>query len=150
MSGDKQSRKSWWPIKGDHFHALRHGGVGLDKGERQAGEALAQAETTQKELDGCARQGQSRAGIATRVSQAWKKAEAAMDAWQERERLWEKTKQALQLFTPTGELNTRAQAEAVLAETLPQLPDSDFAKAKRQLRQPQLLNYLDRVEEKMA
>src|SRR5262249_13761074 len=36
------------------------------------------------------------------------------------------------------------------AETVRQLPESDFVKAKRQLRQPQLLNYLDRVEEKMA
>jgi hypothetical protein len=33
--------------------------------------------------------------------------------------LWQQTKEALQLFTPTGELNTRARAEAVLAETLP-------------------------------
>jgi hypothetical protein len=35
-------------------------------------------------------------------------------------------KEALQLFTPTGELNTRARAEAVLAETLPALSDSLF------------------------
>ena len=73
-----------------------------------------------------------------------------MDSWQEREQLWEKTKQALQLITPDGELNTREQAEAVLAETLPHLPDSDFAKAKRQLQQPEMLNYLDRVQEKIA
>ena len=73
-----------------------------------------------------------------------------MDRWQERERLWEKAKQALQLFTPEGALNTRGQAEAVLAATLPQLPDPDFAKAKRHLHQPELLNYLDRVEEKIA
>src|SRR5207249_657494 len=131
--------------QGDHFHALRHGRVGLNKAKRQASKALAVAEAAQKELDACARQGQSRAGIATRASHAWKKAEKAMTTWQEREQLWEKTKQALQLITPDGALNTRAQAEAVLAETLPQLPDSDFAKAKRQLQQPEMLNYLDRV-----
>jgi hypothetical protein len=34
----------------------------------------------------------------------------------------------------------------VLAETLPQLPDKDFAKTKRQLQKPEMLNYLDRVE----
>jgi hypothetical protein len=136
--------------QGDHFHALRHGGVGLNKAQRQARQALAAAEAAQQQLDECTRQGQSRAGIATRVRQAWKKAEQAMDLWQEREQLWQRTKQALQLFTPDGALNTRAQAEAVLAETLPQLPDSDFAKAKRQLQQPEMLNYLDRVEEKMA
>jgi len=136
--------------QGDHFHALRHGGVGMNKAKRQAQKALADAEAAQKQLDECARQGQSRTGIATRASHAWKKAEQAMDTWQEREQLWEKTKQALQLFRPDGALNTRAQAQAVLAETLPQLPDSDFAKAKRQLQQPEMLNYLDRVQEKLA
>jgi hypothetical protein len=136
--------------QGDHFHALRHGGIGLNKAHRQAQKALAVAEAAQKELDECARQGQSRAGIATRVSHAWKKAEEALDTWQQREQLWQKTKQALQLITPDGALNTRAQAEAVLAETLPQLPNSDFAKAKRQLQKPEMLNYLDRVQEKLA
>lgn len=142
--------KSLLTDQGDHFHALRHGGVGLHKAQRQASTALAQAEAVQKELDECARHGQSRAGIATRASHAWKKAEAAMDTWQERERLWQRTKQALQLVTPDGALNTREQAAAVLAETLPQLPDSDFAKAKRQLQQPEMLNYLDRVQQKLA
>lgn len=136
--------------QGDHFHALRNGSVGLHKAQRQARKALAQAEAAQQELDECARQGQSRAGIATRASCAWQKAEKAMNTWQEREQTWEKTKQALQLSTPDGALNTRVQAEATLAETLPQLPDSDFAKAKRQLQQPEMLNYLDRVQAKIA
>jgi hypothetical protein len=54
------------------------------------------------------------------------------------------------LFTPTGELNTREQATAVLAETLPQLPDSDFGKAKRSLQKPEMLHYLDRVQQQLA
>ncbi len=136
--------------QGDHFHALRHGGIGLNKARRQAQQALAKAEAAQKQRDERARQGQSQAGIATRVSCAWQKAAQAMDTWQEREQLWQKAKQALQLFTPDGALNTRAQAAAVLAEVLPQLPDSDFAKAKRQLQQPEMLAYVDRVEEKLA
>jgi hypothetical protein len=146
----QEQEKSLIVDQGDHFHALRHGGVGMNKAKRQTQKALADAEAAQKQLDECARQGQSRTGIATRASHAWKKAEQAMDTWQEREQLWEKTKQALQLITPDGELNTRAKAEAVLAETLPQLPDNDFAKAKRQLQQPEMLNYLDRVQEKIA
>jgi hypothetical protein len=56
----------------------------------------------------------------------------------------------LQLFTPEGELNTRARAEAVLAETLPQLPDSEFGKVKKALQKPEMLNYLDRVRDKIA
>jgi hypothetical protein len=136
--------------QGDHFHALRGGSVGVNKAKRQTSKALAAAEAAQKQLDECARQGQSRTGAAVRASYAWKKAEQAMDTWQEREQVWQRAKQALQLFTPDGELNTRQQAEAVLAETLPQLPDSDFAKTKRQVQEPEMLNYLDRVQEKLA
>jgi hypothetical protein len=136
--------------QGDHFHALRDGGVGLNKAQRQASKALAEAEITQKELDARVRQGQSQTPAATRVSFAWKRAEKAMDTWQERERLWHKTKDALHLLTPTGELNTRQQADGVLAQTLPLLPDTDFAKTKRQLQKPEMLNYLDRVQQKIA
>ena len=72
-----------------------------------------------------------------------------MDVWQETEHLWQQAKDALPLITPDGELNTRAKAEAVLAQTLPQLPDSDFAKPKRQLQRPEMLNYLDLVQDKL-
>jgi hypothetical protein len=46
-------------------------------------------------------------------------------------------------------LNTRQQATAVLTATLAQLPDSDFAKAKRVLQKPEMLNYLDRVHQQI-
>jgi hypothetical protein len=136
--------------QGDHFHALRGGGVGLRKAEMQVRKAIALAEAAEKELAESNRQGHKRTGPAVRASYAWKKAEKAMDNWQKQERLWQKTKEAMQLFTPTGELNTRARAEAVLAETLPHLPDSAFAKTKRHLRKPEMLNYLDRVESKLT
>ena len=136
--------------QGDHFHALWKGGMGLRRAEMRASKALAEAETAQKALEECARQGQKQTGPAVCASHAWKKAEKAMDRWQETERLWQQTKDALPLITPEGELNTRAKAEAVLAQTLPQLPDSDFAKTKRQLQRPEMLNYLDRVQDKLA
>jgi len=146
----QEQKKSSVVDQGDHFHALWGGSVGLNKAQRQASKALTEAEAVQKKLDECARQGQSRTRAATCAREAWKRAEKAMDTWQEREQVWQKIKQGLQLFTPDGELNTRQQAEAVLAETLPQLPDSDFAKTKRQLQKPEMLNYLDRVQEKLA
>ena len=55
----------------------------------------------------------------------------------------------MQLVTPEGELNSRQRAEAVLVETLPQLPDSAFAKAKRHLQKPEMLNYLDHVHQQI-
>jgi hypothetical protein len=136
--------------QGDHFHALRNGGVGLRRAQLRASTALAEAETKQKKLDDCARRGQSRTVAALRATKAWQRAERAMDAWQETERIWQQTKDALLLITPQGELNSRAKAEAMLAQTLPQLPDSDFAKSKRHLRKPEMLNYLDRLHDKLA
>ena len=128
--------------QGDHFHALWKGGVGLRRAEKRARTALAEAEAAQKALDECARQGQKQTGPAVRARHAWRKAEKVMDTWRDTEQTWQQTKEALLLVTPAGELNTRAKAAAVLAQTLPQLPDSDFAKAKRPRQQPELLNYV--------
>jgi predicted DNA-binding protein YlxM (UPF0122 family) len=144
----QRQEKGQQPVldQGDHFHATRQGGVGLRRAEKQASKALAEAEKAQKELDECSRQGQNRCGPAKHAGHAWRKAEQAMDTWGARERAWQQSKDALPLITPEGDVNTRAKAEAVLAKTLPQLPDSDFAKSKRQLQRPEMLNYLDRVE----
>jgi len=135
--------------QGDHYHALRGGGVGLRKAEAQARQAFAKAEAADKELAARSRQGHKRTGPAVRASFAWKKAEKAMDAWQEQERWWHKTKEALRLFTPAGELNTREAATAVLAEALGHLPDDAFAKVKRCVQKPEMLNYLDRVRQQI-
>lgn len=136
--------------QGDHFHALWKGGVGLRKAEMRARQALSAAEAAQQAVAECGRQARAPTRAAARAYHAWKKAERAMDVWCETERLWQQTKNALPLITPDGELNTRAKAQAVLAQTLPQLPDSDFAKTKRQLQQPEMLNYLDRVQAQLT
>jgi hypothetical protein len=136
--------------QGDHFHALWKGGVGLRKAQQRASKALAQAEAADHAVAACARQGQNQGGAATRAYHAWQKAEKAMDEWQQTERVWQQAKDALRPITPDGDLNSRAQAEAVLAQTLPQLPESDFAKSKRALQQPEMLNYLDRMHQKLA
>jgi hypothetical protein len=134
----------------DHFHATWNIGVGLRKAEMRASKALAQAELAEKALEECARQGKTQTGAASRVYQAWKAAEHALDVWQATERLWKQIQDALPLITPDGELNTRIKAEAVLAQTLPRLPDSDFAKPKRQLQKPAMFNYLDVVQTKLT
>ena len=136
--------------KGDHFHALRGAGVGLRKLEAQAAKALAAAEEAQAELEKQRRQGlPACTGAGQHTAARWRKAEKAMDVWCAQARVWQQTKEALRLVTPAGELNSRARAEAVLAETLPQLPDSDFAKTKRQVRKPEMLNYLDHVQRQL-
>ena len=136
--------------QGDHFHAFYGGSIGLAHAEKRTAAALAKAEAAQRELEHCQQQGRNACGAARHAQAAWRHAEAAMDAWTELERAWKRTKEAMRLVTPTGELNTRAHAEAVLAETLPQLPDGAFAKVKRAVQKPEMLNFLDQVQEKLA
>jgi hypothetical protein len=135
--------------QGDHYHALRGGSVGLRQAEAQARQAFAKGEAADKELVAANRQGQNRTGPAVRASFAWKKAEGAMDDWQKQEQSWQQTKEALRLFTPAGELNTPKQASAVLAEALSHLPDEAFAKVKRCVQKPEMLNYLERVQQQI-
>jgi hypothetical protein len=133
----------------DHFHTLWAGGLARRKGERRLQQAFAKAEKAQQERDHNRQQGRPLGGQGGKVYFLWQQAEQAMDQAQKTERAWKKTQEALRLFTPAGELNSRAQAEAVLAQTLPELPDADFAKAKRMLNQPQTLTYLDEVHRKL-
>ena len=136
--------------QGDHFHALRlRRGAGLHWAKLRATWALAKAEKAQRQLEKRRRQGRPSGKEACRASAAWKKATQAMDRWSELDGTWKKTKEALLLFTPEGELNTRQRAEAVLAETLPQLPDEGFDSAKRALQKPEMLHFLDRVQEQV-
>src|SRR5215831_6298526 len=104
----------------DHFHTLREGGRVVGRAERQASGALTAVEKAEAEQARRQRHGQSTQGTHTRVRTCWAKAGKAMDAWQARDQAWQKVKQAVQLVTPEGELNTRARAEAALAAKLPQ------------------------------
>jgi hypothetical protein len=133
----------------DHFHTLREGGRVVSHAERQANGALTAVDKAEAEQARRRRHGQSIQGTHNRVRACWAKANQAMDAWQARDEAWQKVKEAVQLVTPDGELNTRARAEAALAATLPQLSDADFAKAKRLLQEPQTLTYLDEVQRKL-
>jgi hypothetical protein len=150
---NEQRRKDEQPLlvdQGDHFHALWQGGRGVHNAQKRTRQAFAQADLADQKLTRCERHGEKQTGAAVRASGAWKKAAKAMDAWQLVERVWHRAKEALRLHTPTGELNTRCHAEAELAETLAQLPESDFAKVKRQLQKPEMLNYLDRTHAQLA
>jgi hypothetical protein len=134
----------------DHFHTLRGGSQGLRKAENRVRSALAEADDCQAALDRQRRRGHSENGYRHKARDRWKKAEQAMAVWQEQDGVWQQTKAILQLITPEGELNTRARAEGLLAELLPQLADADYAKAKRMLQQPQTLTYLDEVQRKLS
>ena len=132
--------------QGDHWHAMRGAGIGLRQQQEQAQQALAKAEAAQKAVEKCQRHGTSQWLATLRAKAAWRRAERVMDRWCSVEACWRKAKQALELFTPQGTLNTRARATRVLQETLPYLPQA-FAKTRRQLQRPEMLNYLDQVQQ---
>ena len=100
-----------------------------------------------KKLEECAGKDKRRRRPAAHARTAWREAEEAMDTGANGNGSGNKTKEALRLFTPDRRIEHASAAEAVLAQTLPQLPDSDFAKTKRQLQKPEMLNYLDHVQQ---
>jgi hypothetical protein len=97
-----------------------------------------------------ARRTGSRQGTATVTAQAERHAAAAVEAGVAVEKAWATITDALQLFTPTGELNTRARAEAIIAAALPVLDDIVWAKTRRALTRPQLLTFLDHTHAQLA
>lgn len=66
------------------------------------------------------------------------------------ENAWASIADTFRLFTPTGELNSRARAEEIMAAALPALTGPQWAKTKRALARPQLLMFLDHTHAQLA
>jgi hypothetical protein len=134
----------------DIFHTLREGGRALRKNWGAASRALERADVAQKELDRLGRQGQSRQGHGTAAHRLWRQAERLWGQATAAESAWNQTKSAFEFFTPDGRLNDRAQAEAVIAATLPQLSGEAWAKTRRLLLRRESLTFLDQVQQRLA
>jgi hypothetical protein len=134
----------------DHFHTLREGGRPLRQMQQRVCRAIDAAASAHHREQQKARRTGSRQGTATVTAQAQRYAAAAVEAGVAVENAWATIMDGLQLFTPTGELNTRARAEGVIATALPLLDDPVWAKTRRALTRPQLLTFLDRTHEQLA
>jgi hypothetical protein len=134
----------------DHFHLLREGSQHVRGAERAVRSAFVKLDAAQKKLARRERRGQRRTDCVNRKRACLAQAERAMERWTQLEQVWRQVKEAVQPFTPSGEVNTRQRAEAALAELLPQLPDKEFASFKRQLRRPQALTYLDEMQRRLS
>jgi hypothetical protein len=134
----------------DHFHTLREGRRALRQTQQRVCRTSDAAAAAQQREQQKARRTGSRQGTATVTAQAERCAAAAVEAGVAVEAAWATIRDALQLFTPTGELNTRARAEAVLAAALPVLDDPVWAKTRRALTRPQLLTFLDQAHDQLA
>jgi hypothetical protein len=133
----------------DHFHTLREGGTALRKSQGRARKALERAEKAQRKLDWQARHGQPKRH-ASAAKFRWQQAEQAFDDWSNNEQAWAELTEAVKLFTPEGELNTRERAQGRVAELLPRLKGAEWAKTKSLLQRPETFTFLDRAHQELA
>lgn len=134
----------------DHFHTLREGRRALRQVQQRVCHAIEAAAAAQHREHQKARRTGSRQGTAAVTAQAQRHAAAAVEAAVAVENTWATITDALQLFTPTGELNTRARVEGIVAAALPVLDDPVWAKTRRALTRPQLLTFLDHTHAQLA
>lgn len=134
----------------DHFHLIRDGQKMLQRQKGRVSRAIKKAEAAEKKLAKVRRRGQNAAGYTGQARRRWQEAERAMDRWSACERSWQRLREGLNLFTPDGELNSRAKVEALIADVLPQLEGKDWDKVRRCLKRPEICTYLDRLEKKLA
>ena len=134
----------------DVFHTLREGGRALRKTWGAAARALDRAGAAQKGFDRRARQGQSRQGHGAPMNRLWRQAERLRDQAAAAEAAWKRARSAFEFFTPDGRLNDRAEAEAIVAETLPHLGGAAWAKTRRLLLRRESFTFLDQVQERLA
>jgi hypothetical protein len=134
----------------DVFHTLREGGRALRKNWGTAARALERAAAAQKEHDRRGRQGQSRQGHGAPLNRLWRQAERLWDQALAAETAWNHAKLALDLFTPEGRLNDRAQVEVVIAAALPHLSGVAWAKTRRLLLRRESFTFLDQVRQRLA
>ncbi|MGH7223911.1 MAG: hypothetical protein ACRELF_11825, partial [Gemmataceae bacterium] len=134
----------------DHFHTLREGRRALRQMQQRVCRAIDAVATAQRRQQKKARRTGSRQGTASATAYAQHQTSAAVDAGVAVEDAWATVVDALRLFTPTGELNTRARAEGIISRALPLLNDPVWAKTRRALTRPELLTFLDGTHERLA
>ena len=134
----------------DVFHTLREGGRALRQTWGRATRALEEAEAAQKRLDRRGRQGQSCQGHGGATNRLWRTAERLWDQATAAESAWGRAKSAFEFFTPSGRLNDRGQADAVVAVVLPALIGVAWAKTRRLLVRRESFTFLDQVGERLT
>ena len=80
---------------------------------------------------------------------AWKKAIASFEQVERLEAAWDRVHAALDLFSPTGQLNTRPRAEGEIALALTGLSGPDWSKVRNFLNDPRSLSFLDRMHRRL-
>lgn len=134
----------------DHFHLARAAAKALRWQKCEAARALKKAEGAQKKLDAYQRHGRNCSGVVRQANRCWRRAEAALDGWSAGGAAWGRLREGLGMFTPAGELNSRARVQALIAEVGPQLTGPAWAKVRRLLAAAETCTFLDRAHEQLA
>jgi hypothetical protein len=134
----------------DHFHLLQRARRALRQVRAKATRALKRAEQAQRAFDRVRRQGRHNGGLGRAAQTRWQQAEQAFDRWAGQEDAFGRLRAALRLFTPEGELNTRARAEAEVQAALAELTGPEWTRARRRLVVPETFTFLDRVHQQLA
>jgi hypothetical protein len=134
----------------DHFHLLQRARQALREVRAKATRALRQAELAQQAVQRERRRGRHSGPKHGAASRRWQLAEAAFRRWEGQERAFARLRAALRLFTPDGQLNTRAHAAAEVRAALAELTGPEWARARRRLVVPETFTFLDRVQAQLA
>jgi len=128
---------------------LREGRRALRKTQGKAERAWSAAEEADKKQRRQRRRMKAETGYATQAVLAWRRAEQAFHQWENDETVLEQIREALQPFTPEGELNSRQRAEQSVNELSQRLSGEQWDKFKRALCRPETHAYLDRLHGKV-
>ena len=133
----------------DHFHPLQRAQQNLGHLQAQAKRALRLAEQAQKAYaTAYQQQGRRNPAQGRAVQRAWRQAEQAMDRWSQQEHVLRRLRQALQPFSPSGELHTPEQAQRHVQAALAQMDGPDVARVRRGLG-PAAFTFLERARHQL-
>jgi hypothetical protein len=133
----------------DVFHTTMEAKRVLARAWRRTEAAWEAAEAGDLAVARSKRQGIDARGVAKAAFNAWNKAVASFEQAERLEAAWTRAHAALDLFGPSGRLNTRAHAEAEIALALRDLTGPDWSKVRNFLNDPRSLSFLDRMHRRL-
>jgi len=134
----------------DVFHTTMEAKRVLTQTWRRTEAAWETAEAADVAVARSRRQGIDARGVAKAAFNAWSRAVASFEQAERLEAAWTRAHTALDLFGPTGHLNTRAHAEAEIASALKDLTGPEWSKVRNFLNDPRGLNFLDRMHRRLG
>jgi hypothetical protein len=133
----------------DVFHTTMEAKRVLSQHWRRVEAVWELAEAADAKVAAAKQQGIDARGVAQTARAAWAKATALFENAQRLESAWDRAHAALDLFTPDGRLNDRADAAAEIAEALKDLTGLDWSKVRNFLNDSRSLAFLDRMHDRL-